>query len=193
MSGNLLLLAPIACHANQAHVVAPGSQAVSPTEQARNQIDFQFLNFTHPSEAREAGARRKVRSHVTRQQHQREQQTAANNRRSRSYQQSPHLDQDQAVPQRAHAATFPAERPRTLELPRSSETSITTADASSSSSPSPVASPSSPKQLEPAEIYPKEWLPFLDQIVVSWPSTLAYLTTTLITTTPGTLPLHPSD
>lgn len=39
--------------------------------------DFEFLNFSHPSEAKAVEARRTVRSHVTRQQHQRENMNTA--------------------------------------------------------------------------------------------------------------------
>lgn len=149
-----------------------GSQAVSPSDQARNQIDFQFLNFTHPSEAREAGARRKVRSHVTKQQHQREQQAAVN-RRSRSYQQASPTEQEQALPQRSQAPAFPAaERSTSLPLSYASETPSASADPSSSSSPSPVASPTWPNQLDLVDVYPEEWLPYLGQIIVSRPNSI---------------------
>jgi len=62
-------------------LTSPTNTSPSPsedvTERPTGQINFEFLNFSHPSDAKASGARRTVRSHVTRQQHQREQHAAA--------------------------------------------------------------------------------------------------------------------
>ena len=49
----------------------------SPIDPQSSQLGFEFLNFTHPSDAKASLARRTVRSHVTRQQHQKEHAAAA--------------------------------------------------------------------------------------------------------------------
>lgn len=141
-----------------------GSKASSPSEQ-KSQIDFQFLNFSHPSEAKESRARRTVRSHVTRQQHQREHAAAAA-RRAKSAPQVDNEEEESPGPV-AHAATFPSNRP-TLELPTRPGPSTAGSDASSQS-PSPTGSPSvyRPEQrINPYEIYPSEWHPYLPAITV---------------------------
>jgi hypothetical protein len=143
----------------------PGSKASSPTEQ-KNQTDYQFLNFTHPSEAKASGARKTVRSHVTRQQHQREHAQAAA-RRAKSFPQPEDVEtKDEPPPSRPHAATFPANRPA-LEVP-SSSTQSTSSPEGSSQSPSPSNSPMHGEQraVSIADYYPQDWLPDLRNIVV---------------------------
>ena len=145
-----------------------GSKASSPTEQ-KSQIDFQFLNFSHPSEAKASRARRTVRSHVTRQQHQREHAAAAA-RRAKSMPQS---DAEQEEPPNPiqHAATFPSNRP-TLELPTRPGASTAGSDASShasSQSPSPTGSPmvyNPERRIDPYDMYPSEWHPYLPAVMV---------------------------
>jgi hypothetical protein len=141
-----------------------GSKAPSPTEQ-KSQIDFQFLNFTHPSEAKASRARRTVRSHVTRQQHQREHAAAAA-RRAKSVPQ-PDVESDQGPSPIVHAATFPPNRP-TLELPTRPGPTLTASDASSQS-PSPTGSPNSRSEnrIDPYEVYPQDWHPYLQSIMVN--------------------------
>ena len=142
----------------------PGSKASSPTEQ-KSQIDFQFLNFSHPSEAKASRARRTVRSHVTRQQHQREHAAAAA-RRAKSTPQ-PESEQDEPSGRIQHAATFPSNRP-TLELPTRPGPSTAGSDASSQS-PSPTGSPmtyEADRRINPYEVYPSEWHPYLPGILV---------------------------
>lgn len=164
-----LKLAAVCILANgQLHMAdedSAGSKASSPTEQ-KNQIDFQFLNFSHPSEAKASRARRTVRSHVTRQQHQREHAAAAA-RRAKSVPQ-PEGEMEDIPGPRAHAATFPPNRP-TLELPSQAGPAPALSDASSQS-PSPTGSPMDRQEqrLDPFEVYPEEWHPYLQGIMVSY-------------------------
>ena len=145
---------------------SPGSKSSSPTDSSKSQIDFQFLNFSHPSDAKGSRARRTVRSHVTKQQHQKEHAAAAA-RRAKSYPQpdSPPEAEDLPAPRR-HAATFPSARP-TLELP---ERPAQSASGEEVSSPSPSPTGSSPRtgdqQIDPREVYPADWHPYLPKIMV---------------------------
>ena len=141
-----------------------GSKASSPTE-SKNQIDFQFLNFSHPSEAKGPRARRTVRSHVTKQQHQREHAAAAA-RRAKSFPRADAESEDVPAP-RAHAASYPPNRP-TLELPSRPGPATSSSDASSQS-PSPTNSPRylSETRIDPSDVYPEEWHPYLPRIMVS--------------------------
>jgi hypothetical protein len=144
-----------------------GSKASSPAEQ-KSQIDFQFLNFSHPSEAKASRARKTVRSHVTRQQHQREHAAAAARRAKSFPQPEDERELDEHPPLRTHAATFPANRP-TLELPSGPSQSISSPEASSQS-PSPIGSPSYPfeRGIDPKELYPLEWHPYIPRVIVCW-------------------------
>lgn len=146
-----------------------GSKASSPTDQSKSQIDFQFLNFSHPSDAKGSRARRTVRSHVTKQQHQKEHAAAAA-RRAKSYPQPdspPEPDEDLPAP-RKHAATFPTNRP-TLDLPER----LATVSSGETSSPSPSPTGSSPRttdqQIDPRDVYPADWHPYLPKILVNCP------------------------
>lgn len=144
----------------------PGSKASSPTEQTKSQIDFQFLNFSHPSDAKGSRARRTVRSHVTKQQHQKEHAAAAA-RRAKSFPLPDGAsDPDDLPPTRPHAATYPEERP-TLTLPEQSP-SIVGQDGAMSPSPSPTGSSpvSADQQIDPREVYPADWHPYLPRIFV---------------------------
>lgn len=143
-----------------------GSKPSSPSEQQKSQIDFQFLNFSHPSDAKASRARRTVRSHVTRQQHAREQQ-----HRAQSY--HGQASEPAQVPEssRRHAVTMPSQRPTTLELPESSRMNFPLALSleDSSPSPSPLVSPSySPgDRVDAADVYPEAWLPHIPRVLVS--------------------------
>ena len=144
----------------------PGSKESSPKEAPnKSQIDFQFLNFSHPSEAKASGTRKAVRSHVTKQQHQREHAAAAA-RRAKSSSRA-ETDPDDAGAQ----AT---ERSMTTE---SQSRSIVTATRTESSSPSSTPSGAtsamyrSENQLNPSDIYPEEWHPYLPHILVSTTAT----------------------
>lgn len=142
------------------------SKASSPPETSTNQIDFQFLNFSHPSDAKASRARRAVRSHVTRQQHQREHALQAA-RRAQSHQE-PSSEVEPLNP-REHARTFQPARPTTLEIPGGStdEAQSTSSPEASSASPSPSTSPTydSHRRVDPAELYPQDWHPYIPQIL----------------------------
>lgn len=127
-------------------------------------MDWQFLNFTHPSEAKTSQHRKKVRSHVTKQQHQREQALTAA-RRTQSY--LPETESEDPPPQRAHAATTPSNRPTLSELSRDSAQSTVRSPEPSSPSPSPSPTAQSPQhRIDLNEIYPEEWHPYVDRILV---------------------------
>lgn len=117
---------------------------------------------SHPSEAKDKKARRTVRSHVTRQQHQKEQLAAAV-RRSNSMPQSVEVDQQPKPEGRAHAASFPLiTRPDHgllvgLRSPVSTE--------SNSPQDSAVSSPLSLVSLEPGKLYPPHWLPYINVVL----------------------------
>jgi hypothetical protein len=141
-----------------------GSKASSPTEPPKSQIDFHFLNFSHPQDAKASNARKAVRSHVTKQQHQREQKLQQE-RRAKSFQGTSSESPDLAAqPRRAHAETFPAERPTTLELPLQSSGGPSSPEASSVAS-----SPTLPtdSQVDLSTLYPEQWYPFVQPILVS--------------------------
>ena len=145
-----------------------GSKTSSPTE-PKSQIDFQFLNFTHPSEAKASRARRAVRSHVTKQQHQREHAAAAA-RRAKSFPRAAEVESEDLPAPRAHAASYPPNRP-TLELP-TRPFPVASSSEASSQSPSPEGgSPMylSENRINPSDVYPEEWRPYLHGIMVSCP------------------------
>lgn len=146
---------------------SPGSKASSPVEPPKSQIDFQFLNFSHPSDAKGSRARRTVRSHVTRQQHQREHAAAAA-RRVKTFPQ-PNTEPEPASSSTPRVATISTERPMTLELPnRPLITPSSTETSTSSPSPSPTGSPMQhfDRQIDPTDVYPEEWHPYLRGIIV---------------------------
>ena len=145
-----------------------GSKASSPTETPKSQIDFQFLNFSHPSDAKGSRARRTVRSHVTRQQHQREHAAAAA-RRAKTFPQTD-AEPDEASSSTAHSSSIATERPTTLELPRRPHLAASSTETSASSpSPSPTESPvyRPHRRIDPSDVYPEEWHPYLPHIMVS--------------------------
>ena len=143
-----------------------GSKAPSPQEQSKAQIDFHFLNFSHPSDAKASRARRAVRSHVTRQQHQREHAAQAA-RRTKSLQPQGSEPED-LPPMREHSRTLPSERPVSTQRPDSSVTDTASSPEASSGSTSPTTTPNSylENRVNPAELYPEEWHPCIPQIMV---------------------------
>lgn len=126
---------------------SPGSKASSPAETPRSQIDFQFLNFSHPSDAKDSRARRAVRSHVTKQQHQREHALQA---------------------ARANQSVTTA-GPATLRSGPMATMSPAGSPDSASQSPSPTASPTyaPERRLDFTELYPEAWHPYIPPIMVS--------------------------
>jgi len=147
----------------------PGSKASSPSETpTKAQIDFQFLNFTHPSDAKASGTRKAVRSHVTKQQHQKEHAAAAA-RRAKTFPRADNEMDEAMIPSRS---ATPSTRPMTLELPRRDSPAIMRISSTTASSPSAVPSGSvSPAPLQGSldvnDVYPQEWHPYLPRIMVS--------------------------
>ena len=133
-------------------------------------VAWQFLNFTHPSEAKTSQHRKKVRSHVTKQQHQREQAITAA-KRSQSYSQGMESE-DQPPPQRTHASTAPSNRPNSAK-PRGDsvtplvkpEPTVKIESLSPSASPSPTTQ-SPPHPVDLNDLYPEEWHPYVPRILV---------------------------
>ncbi|KAF4547740.1 Hypothetical protein D9617_36g062780 [Elsinoe fawcettii] len=163
---------------------AKGKVAASPERPQSQQIDFEFLNFSHPNEAKASRARRTVRSHVTRQQHQREQQQAAAARRTRSFPQgttSPELDRRRPPRLRtSHTINIPtsAGSPRPETSPMRSSRSAPSSSVASTA-PSPLQSPtpsgtlSSPGQLDPYDIYPSQWHTSINIVIDHYLANLA--------------------
>ncbi|KAF2221604.1 hypothetical protein BDZ85DRAFT_19049 [Elsinoe ampelina] len=162
---------------------AKGKVAASPERPPSQQIDFEFLNFSHPNEAKASRARRTVRSHVTRHQHQREQQQAqAAARRSRSFPQaatSPDLGRRPPRLKTSHTIGIPGEmspRPETSPM-RSSRSapssSVTSTSASPLQSPTPSGSLSGPGQLDPYDIYPPQWHASISLVIDHYLANLA--------------------
>ncbi|KAK0275687.1 hypothetical protein LTR35_010957 [Friedmanniomyces endolithicus] len=159
----------------------PARQAPPPQEAPRSQIDFQFLNFSHPSDAKASNARKAVRSHVTKQQHQKEQKLQQE-RRAKSFPGTP-SEPDQRLPlRRAHAGSFPPERPASIDLPilsvqRSAGGSLASSPGalSASSSGSPTASPTRPleRRIDPSELYQEAWHPYIPRIMDAYLSNMA--------------------
>jgi hypothetical protein len=146
------------------NTTSPGSKASSPTDPPKSQIDFHFLNFSHPQDAKASNARKAVRSHVTKQQHQREQKLQQE-RRAKSFQGTASESSElSAAPRRAHAETFPMERPTTLELPTSVSAGPSSPEVSSAAS-SPTQAPET--QVDLSSLYPEQWLPYVQPILVS--------------------------
>jgi len=151
-------------------------------------VAWQFLNFTHPSEAKTSQHRKKVRSHVTKQQHQREQAITAA-KRSQSYSHGMESE-SQLPPQRTHASTTPSNRPHLAELGDhvapfvNTESLVKTESLSPSASPSPTTQ-SPPHPVDLSDIYPEEWHPYVPRILVSLIN--EYLMSFIVLTSSGSL------
>jgi len=158
--------APARCLSGATYYESGGVQLSSPQEQSKNQIDFQFLNFSHPSDAKASRARRAVRSHVTRQQHQREHALQAA-RRAKSYQ-SQGSEPEDLPPRREHAQTLPSNQPVSSEQPGMAAVERTSSPEASSGSPSPTTTPTVVLEtcVDPSELYPEEWHPYIPRVMV---------------------------
>lgn len=144
--------------------IGTGSKASSPVETPK--VDFQFLNFSHPSEAKTSQHRKQVRSHITKQQHQRQHALNAA-RRAQSFQAEE--EAERSTKTRAHAATFPSDQPSSLELPGGSGSKPGSPRSVSRAS-SPGASPTtgSPQSnIDPISLYPEAWQPHIPRVMVS--------------------------
>ncbi|QIW99993.1 hypothetical protein AMS68_005511 [Peltaster fructicola] len=167
-----------------------GSAAASLTDIGKPQIDFQFLNFSHPSEAKTGKTRKAVRSHVTRQQHQRENAAAAARR----------AKEPQAIAQDTPERPLPL-RPSLAERSTPSVEAVpqlnTTAESpgtSSAASMSPMSPATSPmralhNQIDPTEVYPQEWHPYIGRILEHYVTYLVNATDLTGTDDPDPMPL----
>jgi len=133
------------------------SKRTSRERPASQAVDFEFLNFSHPSDAKASRARRTVRSHVTRQQHHKEHLAAA--RRSQSVPQvevSSTSSQQTGLPRLETRSSYPSQSfERSAHFISQSDRSPST--VSTSASPhqqSPVAPLS---RIDLLEVFPREW------------------------------------
>jgi len=120
-------------------------------------MSFQFVNLTDPSDTKDQKVRRAIRSHVTKQQHQKAEQLAAA-RRSNSDPQLLGTSSAQTSQGRAHAASYPLSRPSTSDQ-KSPVSPTSSSDASSFSSTSQYP------MIDVSQVYPAQWLPYLNQIL----------------------------
>jgi hypothetical protein len=132
----------------------PSPVSLGPSEPA---MSFQFVNLTDPSDTKDQKVRRAIRSHVTKQQHQRAEQLAAA-RRSNSDPQLLGTSSAQIAQGRAHAASYPSSRPVTSDR-QSPVSPASSSDVSSFSS-----TPQYP-MIDVSQVYPAQWLPYLNQIL----------------------------
>ncbi|WPH03806.1 Hypothetical protein R9X50_00668900 [Acrodontium crateriforme] len=136
------------------------SKAPSLTDTAKPQIDFQFLNFSHPSDAKRSKTRRAVRSHVTRQQHQKE-HAAALARRAKKVQTPASTERSKSTASLAADAECLTLNTSTGAGPSNSYF----ASETSSTSPSPSGSPKLEQRINPAELYPDAWHSYIPQVM----------------------------
>ncbi|KAG9737219.1 hypothetical protein KCU75_g17057, partial [Aureobasidium melanogenum] len=120
-------------------------------------MSFQFVNLTDPSDTKDQKVRRAIRSHVTKQQHQKAEQLAAA-RRSNSDPQLLGTSSAQLFQGRAHAASYPMSRPTSSDQ-QSPVSPTSSSDVSSFSS-----TPQYP-MIDVSQVYPAQWLPYLNQIL----------------------------
>lgn len=132
----------------------PNASSGSKSSTTGDSIDFRFLNFSHPQDAKNAQTRRNVRSHVTTEQHKKQRQRAAEH--ARRTQQGP--SEQLASP----ILTSPQDRASSAGSPVLSETETSSPEASSpgNSSPTPVT------RINPTELYPREWHEYLRPVMV---------------------------
>lgn len=133
--------------------VPSGSKSGSAVES----IDFRFLNFTNPKDAKDASTRRSVRSHVTSKQHEKQRRRAAEQQARRG--------QKASSPDGLVSSTLQVPDSRRTSYVESSGPSETSSPEESSPAPS-ASSPPPPTRLNPLEVYPAEWHPYLRPILV---------------------------
>ncbi|KAM3414702.1 hypothetical protein BST61_g9860 [Cercospora zeina] len=129
----------------------PTSSASSRSDNSKSPIspegvDFRFMNFSHPKEAKNAQTRRNVRSHVTSKQHEKQRQRIAEQtRQSRQNSQQP-------------SPTSSVQLSRTSA---SAETSPTHSHSELEASSPEASAPTSPSvpahRINPLELYPESW------------------------------------
>ncbi|TKX21934.1 hypothetical protein C1H76_5826 [Elsinoe australis] len=183
-------------------VCKPRTKSGSPIERRSSpeskpaQVDFEFLNFSHPSEAKDSKFRRKVRSHVTRHQHQRE-QLALTAARLASATPRPGRLSDSALPQvHFDGSNSACNTPAPSLSPSPSPSAISsTYDHSRATTPTPglTPSPSPPSfafgQGVRTDLYPLEWGPSIPIVLSHYLSTIA-AQTSLFNGPQGTYFLH---
>ncbi|KAK5711494.1 hypothetical protein LTR17_018369 [Elasticomyces elasticus] len=153
------------------------SKALPPQDTLRVQTDFPFLNFSHPLDAKASNARKTVRSHVTKQQHQKAQKLQQV-RRTKSLQ-GVASESDQRPPRRPHAETVLPNPTTVIDLPihnsagGSSVSSPDRASASPSNAPAPSPTYQPQQRVNPAELYPEAWHPYIPRIIDSYLSNVA--------------------
>ncbi|KAJ8604676.1 hypothetical protein MRB53_041708 [Persea americana] len=177
VSRRLSYLAPRNVMTNNLSSSAGRRTSISPIDSSKPpQIDFHFLNFTHPSEAKTGKTRKAVRSHVTKQQHQRESAAAAAVKKARSGQLSPEIDDlDRLnIQQRSQITSDSPSRQSSLKLQLPSSSQSESPEASPLSI-SPTASPlqTPHARVDPLEIYPEEWHPYIPRIMDHYATHLA--------------------
>ena len=133
--------------------VPSGSKSGSAVES----IDFRFLNFTNPKDAKDASTRRSVRSHVTSKQHEKQRKRAAAEQAQR--------DQQASSPDGVASPTLHVPDSRRTSYVESSGPSETSSPEDSSSG-TPATSPPPLTRINPLEVYPEEWHPYLRPIMV---------------------------
>ncbi|CAK3845515.1 Hypothetical predicted protein [Lecanosticta acicola] len=154
---------------SQAGGSGPASSASSRSEGATSKpstpvdsIDFRFLNFSHPKDAKNATTRRNVRSHVTGVQHARQRQAAAEQaKRTQSSSSGVPPTPILAGPSPSYSASYAGS-------PALSENDTSSPEEPSGASPatSSVSPPASPlPRLNPLEVYPEEWHPYLRPVI----------------------------
>lgn len=144
--------------------VSPGSGREplgSPsTEQPTSKVDWQFMNISHPSDAKASRARRAVRSHVTRQQHQKEHLA----RRSKSLPQSSN-SKEESVMDRGKAASISNPSSQLSESSRHQRSSITPEIPSAGTSRTTTPQPQPQTQPPGIDLLPPAWRPYVQEIL----------------------------
>ncbi|THX94723.1 hypothetical protein D6D03_09537 [Aureobasidium pullulans] len=140
----------------------PGTSSPVSPGSSEPAMSFQFVNLTDPSDTKDQKVRRAIRSHVTKQQHQKAEQLAAA-RRSNSDPQLLGTSSTQIQQGRAHAASFPLSRPATSDQ-QNSVSPASSSDVGISASSSTAQHP----MIDVSQIYPAHWLPYLNQILENY-------------------------
>lgn len=120
-------------------------------------IDFRFLNFSHPQEAKNAQTRRNVRSHVTTKQHEKHRQRVAEQARQ--------TQQDSRQP--SPTSSVHISRTSSGNSPAQSLSEPETSSPEASSSPSSPTGATGPTRINPLQIYPEAWHGSLRPVMVS--------------------------
>lgn len=118
-------------------------------------IDFRFLNFSHPQDAKNAQTRRNVRSHVTTKQHEKQRQRVAEQARQTQQGLQPSSSTSSSSVSRKNSGDSTA--------PSHSETETSSPEASSPSSPTASGLLT---RLNPLEVYPEAWHSSLRPVMV---------------------------